>query len=59
MRSPCRICGRGAFCKDEDGAPCHKVCAERLLVKQVGLPAAVEWAGQQVRGKSPKKRRES
>lgn len=57
VREACRICGRGAFCKDEDGHPCHKVCAEQLLVKQVGHTAAVEWAGQQVRGKAPKKRR--
>lgn len=58
-RSPCRVCGRGAFCTDEDGAPCHKVCAEGLLVKQVGHAAAVEWAGRQVRGKASKKRRET
>lgn len=58
-RLACRICGRGAFCRDEDGRPCHKVCAEALLVRQVGYPAAVEWAGQQVRGRAQKKRRGS
>lgn len=25
---PCRICGRPAICRDENGVPCHKVCAE-------------------------------
>lgn len=55
-RSACRICGMGAFCADEDGVPCHKVCAERLLVTQVGHAAAVEWAGRQIQGRVAKKR---
>lgn len=25
---PCRICRRGAFCRDCTGTPCHKTCAE-------------------------------
>ncbi|MCX5070787.1 hypothetical protein OOJ91_33625 [Micromonospora lupini] len=27
-RQPCRICGSGAFTRDQDGRPCHKTCAE-------------------------------
>ena len=27
-RLPCRHCGRPAFCRDDQGAPAHKVCAE-------------------------------
>ncbi|XVQ08120.1 hypothetical protein ACQP1W_36960 [Spirillospora sp. CA-255316] len=27
-RLPCVHCGRGAFCRDETGRPCHKTCAE-------------------------------
>lgn len=27
-RLPCRHCGRPAFCRDDDGVPAHKVCAE-------------------------------
>lgn len=27
-RAPCVHCGRGAFCRDEIGRPCHKTCAE-------------------------------
>lgn len=27
-RRRCRICGQGAFMRDETGEPCHKVCAE-------------------------------
>lgn len=26
---PCRICGRWALLVDEQGRPCHKVCAEQ------------------------------
>ena len=26
--SPCIFCGRNAICRDDAGAPCHKVCAE-------------------------------
>jgi hypothetical protein len=26
---PCRLCGRPAICRDDDGRPCHKVCAEQ------------------------------
>lgn len=25
---PCRLCGLAAMCRDDDGEPCHKVCAE-------------------------------
>lgn len=25
---PCRCCGRGAYLRDGQGRPCHKVCAE-------------------------------
>ena len=28
---PCRLCGRPAICRDENGRPCHKVCAEQRL----------------------------
>lgn len=28
---PCRLCGKPALCRDEDGDPCHKVCAEEAL----------------------------
>ena len=27
--APCRICRRKAFMRDENGQPCHKVCAEK------------------------------
>jgi hypothetical protein len=27
-RRPCRICGKPAFLIDDQGRPCHKVCAE-------------------------------
>jgi hypothetical protein len=27
-RRVCRVCGKGAICRDETGKPCHKVCAE-------------------------------
>ncbi|KAB2365210.1 hypothetical protein [Actinomadura montaniterrae] len=30
-RLPCVLCGRGAFCRDDDGNPCHKTCAELAL----------------------------
>jgi len=26
---PCRICTRPAICRDDQGRPCHKVCAEQ------------------------------
>jgi len=29
--APCRYCHQGAFCRDEDGRPAHKVCAEQAL----------------------------
>jgi len=28
---PCRICAGLAICRDENGRPCHKVCAETQL----------------------------
>ncbi|RLK13308.1 competence protein CoiA-like protein [Micromonospora sp. M71_S20] len=28
---PCRICRKPAFMRDEDGRPCHKVCAESQI----------------------------
>ncbi|WP_214327923.1 hypothetical protein [Nonomuraea sediminis] len=28
QRRPCRVCGNPAFLVDDDGRPCHKVCAE-------------------------------
>lgn len=28
---PCRLCYRPAFCRDDDGRPCHKTCAELAL----------------------------
>ncbi|MFC4906601.1 hypothetical protein [Actinomadura gamaensis] len=31
---PCRLCGRGAFCRDQDGRPCHKTCLEDLLTAE-------------------------
>jgi len=39
---PCRLCHRPAFCRDEHGRPCHKVCAERHLTH---TPAAGSAAG--------------
>lgn len=30
-RLPCRICRQGAFCRDEDGRPCHMVCASEEI----------------------------
>ncbi len=30
-RLPCAHCGRGAFCRDEHGHPCHKTCAEAVM----------------------------
>ncbi|MFK4243846.1 hypothetical protein ACI2KV_13300 [Micromonospora chokoriensis] len=27
-RQPCRLCGSGAFTRDQNGIPCHKTCAE-------------------------------
>jgi len=30
---PCRICGKSAFCRDDDRIPCHKVCAEAEINK--------------------------
>lgn len=32
-RKPCRICGQGALCRDANGHPCHKTCAERELAQ--------------------------
>ncbi|MGW4476965.1 hypothetical protein ACWENQ_45555 [Nonomuraea sp. NPDC004354] len=29
QRRPCRICRGFTFLVDEEGAPCHKVCAEQ------------------------------
>lgn len=31
---PCVLCGRGAFCRDDAGRPCHKTCAESALAHQ-------------------------
>ena len=31
QRLPCRLCGQGAFLRDEHGRPCHKVCAEAAI----------------------------
>ena len=28
QRLPCIHCGEGAFCRDENGRPSHKTCAE-------------------------------
>jgi len=33
-RLPCRICGSGAFMRDQHGRPCHKVCAENEATEQ-------------------------
>jgi hypothetical protein len=30
-RPPCRLCGKPTFLADDDGRPCHKICAEREL----------------------------
>lgn len=30
-RRHCRVCKRGAVCRDENERPCHKVCAEKEL----------------------------
>ena len=30
-RLPCVHCGKGAFCRDEQGRPAHKTCAETAL----------------------------
>jgi hypothetical protein len=27
---PCVLCGQPAMCRNEDGLPCHKVCAEAV-----------------------------
>jgi hypothetical protein len=37
---PCRVCGRPALMVDPEGLPCHKVCAEAALVRQLGLAGA-------------------
>lgn len=29
--TPCRLCGQKALCRDQNGHPCHKGCAEREL----------------------------
>lgn len=56
-RRRCRICGTPAYCTDEDGSPCHKVCAEGELVRQLGWDEAVTWVGQQVAGRTARKRK--
>lgn len=28
-KRPCRLCGKTTHLRDENGRPCHKVCAER------------------------------
>lgn len=28
---PCVVCGRNAICRDSDGEPCHKLCAEEVI----------------------------
>jgi hypothetical protein len=35
---PCRHCGASAICRDELGAPCHKVCAEAALSPRDNTP---------------------
>lgn len=37
-RLPCVHCGRGAFCRDENGHPCHKTCAE-TAIRDAAAPA--------------------
>jgi hypothetical protein len=38
---PCRLCHRPAFCRDDDGRPCHKTCAERALTTET--TASTRW----------------
>jgi hypothetical protein len=28
IAAACRLCGRPAYCRDDQRRPCHKVCAE-------------------------------
>ena len=36
----CRICGQPALMWDEDGKPCHKVCAETEADRKTAAAAA-------------------
>ncbi|MFI0451217.1 hypothetical protein [Actinomadura sp. 6N118] len=38
-RLPCVHCRRGAFCRDGQGRPCHKTCAEAVLARRTEQPA--------------------
>lgn len=35
----CRLCGRPAWLRDENGKPCHKVCAEDELNRRAAAAA--------------------
>jgi hypothetical protein len=38
----CRICGRPAWCRDENGRCCHKVCAEQATDRTDTSPAPLQ-----------------
>lgn len=38
-RAPCRLCGKGAFTRDENNRPCHKTCAEEEAARRAGGPS--------------------
>jgi len=40
---PCRYCHRPAFCRDEDGRPAHKVCAELALTATTDTTEPNRW----------------
>jgi hypothetical protein len=33
----CRVCGRLTPLRDDNGQPCHKVCAEREIDRKAGV----------------------
>ncbi|MEU8303428.1 hypothetical protein AB0C84_07675 [Actinomadura sp. NPDC048955] len=44
-RLPCVHCGHGAFCRDDNGRPCHKTCAETAMRRAAAPDTAPDTAG--------------
>lgn len=43
-RRQCRYCGKGALMRDDNGRPCHKVCAEAELAAKAEAYGKAEAA---------------